>query len=173
MLQHLRKATASSCWLLRPGSPKQGGLLYQTCWGSAYLGLSRLPNGSAGTQVRNGLKVFAEAAPQRSGKGAKTQIGRWKGLDEDISDDQVTQTPCFVDCGQLHALAIANTRCAWVWLQSALGLACAWCWSAAVHSALCSPRCPLLSHCLSAHVDSVERVVALGLCLRLVCWRWA
>ena len=47
-------------------------------------------------QVRNGAKVFAEASPQRSGKGAKTQIGRWKGLDEDISDDQVTHTPCSV-----------------------------------------------------------------------------
>lgn len=48
-------------------------------------------------QVRNGAKVFAEATqPQRSGKGVKTQIGRWKGLDEDISDDQVTHTPCFV-----------------------------------------------------------------------------
>ena len=40
------------------------------------------------TQVQNGGKVFAETTtPKRT--GAKTQIGRWKGLDEDISDDQV------------------------------------------------------------------------------------
>lgn len=39
------------------------------------------------SKVQNGAKVFAQQ-PARSGKGAKTQIGRWKGLDEDISDDQ-------------------------------------------------------------------------------------
>ncbi|KAK9916593.1 hypothetical protein WJX75_004643 [Coccomyxa subellipsoidea] len=34
------------------------------------------------TQVHNGAKVFAKRT------GSKSQIGRWKGMDEDISDDQ-------------------------------------------------------------------------------------
>jgi hypothetical protein len=34
-------------------------------------------------QVHNGAKVFAKRT------GSKSQIGRWKGMDEDISDDQV------------------------------------------------------------------------------------
>lgn len=33
-------------------------------------------------QMQNGSKVFAKKT------GSKTQIGRWKGLDEDVSDDQ-------------------------------------------------------------------------------------
>lgn len=37
-------------------------------------------------QVQNGGKVFAKRT------GSKTQIGRWKGLDEDVSDDQVSHT---------------------------------------------------------------------------------
>ena len=147
MLQRLRQATASSCWLLRPGSPKQGGLLYPTCWCSAFLGLSRLPNLPGMAQVRNGAKVFAEASqPQRSGKGAKTQIGRWKGLDEDISDDQVTHTPCSVKLSTACPSSCQYQICLGL---ATLGLAGAWCWSAAVHSALCFPCCPLLSYCHS------------------------
>ena len=107
-------------------------------------------SGGSGMQARNGAKVFAEATqPARSGKGVKTQIGRWKGLDEDISDDQVTRGPsstswrspaCPSYCQHLmHAYP--------VWPQCALGLACAQCWSAAVHSALCLPCYPLLSQC--------------------------
>ena len=44
-------------------------------------------------QVQNGGRVFAAADTSRNRghqPGAKTQIGRWKGLDEDISDDQVS-----------------------------------------------------------------------------------
>lgn len=36
--------------------------------------------GKKNTQVRNGSTVFMKS---------KSQIGKWKGMDEDISDDQV------------------------------------------------------------------------------------
>ncbi len=39
------------------------------------------------SQVQNGGRVFAAAETTK--KGSKSQIGRWKGLDEDVSDDQV------------------------------------------------------------------------------------
>ncbi len=38
-------------------------------------------------QVQNGAKVFAKKT------GSKSQVGRWKGLDEDVSDDQVIASP--------------------------------------------------------------------------------
>jgi hypothetical protein len=41
-------------------------------------------------QVQNGGKVFAETTTPKK-TGSKSQMGRWKGLDEDISDDQVCQ----------------------------------------------------------------------------------
>ena len=49
------------------------------------------------SQVQNGAKVFA----QRSGRGVKSQIGRWKGLDEDMSDDQVSGLAATRPCPEL------------------------------------------------------------------------
>jgi hypothetical protein len=44
--------------------------------------------------VQNGGRVFAAAETTKK----KSQIGRWKGLDEDISDDQVHQPTLTVNC---------------------------------------------------------------------------
>ena len=94
-------------------------------------------------QVRNGAKVFAEATqPARSGKGVKTQIGRWKGLDEDISDDQVTHGPCHAGLGSAaHPSYCSHRRAHWGSPVLKPGLLL-------YILPFAAPCCPLLRQCL-------------------------
>ncbi|KAK9810238.1 hypothetical protein WJX72_007081 [[Myrmecia] bisecta] len=67
---------------------------------------ARLPS-----QVRNGATVFAKQTAKQTGK-KYSQLGRWKGMDEDISDDQqdITRGRDMVDSVFQGAQGAAGTH---------------------------------------------------------------
>ena len=102
------KALRQNVRVPRLGTPPVAGLTESCCSGLAANPLCG-HRAAALTQVQNGGKVFAETSTPKK-TGSKTQIGRWKGLDEDVSDDQVCNSRplAFVEKGVAPCRAVCR-----------------------------------------------------------------